>query len=117
MNSDGLIPLRIFYTPKFKRDIKRLKKRYRSIKSDVGEFIEKFHPTHFPGDKLQGVPGEIYKARISNSDNNKGKSHGYRVIYSYKDPDRLLLVTIYSKSDQPNITAREINEIISEIEN
>lgn len=58
----------------------------------------------------------LFKVRIKNSDVQKGKSGGYRIIYYVKTATNILLVTLYSKSDKPDITADEVREIISRAE-
>lgn len=46
----------------------------------------------------------------------KGKSGGYRIIYYLKTETQILLVTLYSKSDKPDITAADVQEIITRAE-
>lgn len=54
-----------------------------------------------------------YKARIKNSDNNKGKSAGYRIItYAVDEDFKIYLVTIYSKSEQENIIDIELKKLV-----
>lgn len=110
--------LKIKYTTEFKKELKRLGKKYRSIKSDVQGFIDSIKPDSFPGDVMQGIQIEepIYKARVKNSDNKKGKSGGYRIIYGYFESETILLIQIYSKSDQPDTTPGEINDRIMQHE-
>ncbi len=110
--------LQIRYTSKFKKELKRLSKKYNSIQGDIQGFIDTIQPDNFPGDIVQGIKSEgtIYKERIKNSDNNKGKSSGYRVIYGYFSPETIVLIYIYSKSEQPNITPTQINDILSNYE-
>jgi mRNA-degrading endonuclease RelE of RelBE toxin-antitoxin system len=45
---------------------------------------------------------------------NRGKSGGYRLIYYVKTGDQIILVTIYSKSEQSDIDASEIADILEE---
>nr|WP_322095882.1 type II toxin-antitoxin system RelE/ParE family toxin [Pseudanabaena mucicola] len=54
----------------------------------------------------------VFKLRIKNSDNQKGKSAGYRVIYYLKTSTSVILITIYSKSEQSDILATEVRRII-----
>jgi len=61
---------------------------------------------------VPGVPYEVFKTRVRNSDSGKGKSSGYRVIYQRTADGPVILVTIYSKSDQADISPRDIREII-----
>jgi mRNA-degrading endonuclease RelE of RelBE toxin-antitoxin system len=52
--------------------------------------------------------------RIRNRDVQKGKSGGYRLIYYIKTTTSIILLTIYAKSEQVNIAAEDIREIIEE---
>jgi mRNA-degrading endonuclease RelE of RelBE toxin-antitoxin system len=52
--------------------------------------------------------------RIANSDARRGKSGGYRTIYYLPSAERVVLLTIYSKSDQADISAKEIGRIIED---
>ena len=55
----------------------------------------------------------IYKVRIANSDKNKGKSAGYRLITLLKIVDtEIYLIYLYDKSDLENITEKELDEMI-----
>lgn len=56
----------------------------------------------------------VFKARLKNSDIQKGKSGGYRVIYQLKDNTCVLLIVIYSKSDETDIPADRIRQIIDD---
>ena len=62
----------------------------------------------------------MYKERIKNSDTAKGQSGGYRVCYLVIDPDEIkkinmiILLTIYSKSDQADISSKEVRDILEE---
>jgi mRNA-degrading endonuclease RelE of RelBE toxin-antitoxin system len=53
---------------------------------------------------------------VRNRNANRGKSGGYRSIYYVKTSDRIILVTIYSKSEQEDIEASEIEDILAEFE-
>jgi hypothetical protein len=44
----------------------------------------------------------------------KGKSGGYRLIYYVQTSTGIILLTIYAKSEQVDIAAEEIQEIIEE---
>ena len=46
----------------------------------------------------------------------KGKSDGYRVIYYLKADDRIILATIYSKSDRSDVDAEVIEDAIAQYE-
>lgn len=110
-----LFPIRVEYSPQFKKDVRRLAKKYRHIKSDLQPFIENLENRHLPGERIQGTGYDVYKERLRNSDLNKGKSAGYRVIYFLKQHDLVYLLTIYSKSDQPTISPQQILQIIDSL--
>jgi mRNA-degrading endonuclease RelE of RelBE toxin-antitoxin system len=102
---------------KLKRDLRILSKRYRRIRSDVQPIVEQLQAGEMLGSQVPGVGYPIFKVRIKNSDIQKGKSGGYRLIYYLKTVEKIILITIYSKSDQADITADEIRSIIAEQEN
>jgi mRNA-degrading endonuclease RelE of RelBE toxin-antitoxin system len=52
------------------------------------------------------------KVRVRNSDIQKGKSSGYRIIYQIQSPTNVLLLLIYSKLEQTDITMDEIKSVI-----
>lgn len=50
-----------------------------------------------------------------NSNIQKGKSAGYRLVYQVESPTNVLLLTIYAKSDRDDISSNEIFSILSSI--
>lgn len=91
-------------------------KRFRNIRSDVQPIIEQLQQGNFVGDRISGFGEEyfVYKLRVRNSNIQKGKSAGYRLIYQVESPTSILLLTIYSKSDREDIGANEIRDIIAD---
>jgi hypothetical protein len=57
----------------------------------------------------------VIKVRVKNSNIQKGKSAGYRLVYQVESPTNVLLLTIYSKSDRDDISAVEILNILASI--
>jgi mRNA-degrading endonuclease RelE of RelBE toxin-antitoxin system len=102
----------VAFTPEFKRNIRRLARKYRRIRLDVAPVISQIEQGETPGDQIQRVGYTVFKVRISNSDAQRGKSSGYRMLYYLKTPERAILVTIYSKTEQGDITAEEVRQII-----
>jgi addiction module RelE/StbE family toxin len=108
--------VQIDLTPEFKRNLRNLAKRYRNIRSDIQPVTQALENGNFEGDRITGM-GEGYvvlKVRVRNRDIQKGKSAGYRLIYQVESPTAVLLLTIYAKSDQEDIVADEIREILGE---
>jgi mRNA-degrading endonuclease RelE of RelBE toxin-antitoxin system len=102
----------IFYSDEFKRNVRKLLKKYPHLPKDLDEFIQRLQIGEVSSDLLQHVGLNVYKARIKNSDNRKGKSAGYRVIYYVKKEDEIFLVTLYSKSEQGDISPQFVQKII-----
>lgn len=108
-------PIEVFYTPEFKRNLRQLAKKYRHIKSDLRSFFEDIARGRTPGTQVSRIGFEVFKARVKNSDASKGKAGGYRIIYQrLPDQHQIVLITLYSKTEQADITPNEIRRIISE---
>lgn len=106
----------IFFSDEFKERLRILAKRYRHIRSDLQPLLDNLQAGNFIGDQISGTGYTVFKIRLKNSDIQKGKSAGYRVIYQLQDSVSVLLVTIYSKSDQNTIAVDKIREIIANFE-
>ncbi|HLO88859.1 MAG TPA: type II toxin-antitoxin system RelE/ParE family toxin [Nostocaceae cyanobacterium] len=100
----------------FNRNLRNLAKKYRSIRDDIQPILEQLQRGDLPGDKISGIGYEVFKLRVRNSDIQKGKSGGYRLIYYVKTATGIILLTIYAKSEQADILADEIRSIITEYE-
>ncbi|MBW4464488.1 MAG: type II toxin-antitoxin system RelE/ParE family toxin [Pegethrix bostrychoides GSE-TBD4-15B] len=110
--ADGSVTVR--FTLPFKRRFKSLAKRYRQIQQDIQPMIEQLQSGVFLGDQISGTDYTVFKVRVKNSDIPVGKSGGYRVISQVLSPDALLLLLIYAKSDQADVTTAEIEAAVVE---
>ena len=108
--------IQIKVTPEFKRSLRNLAKRYPNIRSDVQPIIDQLQSGEIIGDQIPSIPYTVFKVRVRNSNIQKGKSGGYRFIYYLKTSTNIVLVTIYSKSDQGDITADKIKRIVANFE-
>ena len=109
-------PVQVKVSDRFANEIRQLAKRYRRIRLDIQPIIDQLEAGELPGDQIPGMNYALFKVRVKNSDIQKGKSSGYRIIYYLKTKSQILLVTLYSKSDKPDITADEVREIITRAE-
>lgn len=109
--------IRVILAPRFQKDVKQLKKKYPHIGTDLKPITDALTDGELPGDKVQGVGYDVWKARAGNSDAGRGKSGGYRLIYYIKLIDHIVVLTVYSKSDRSDITAEEIRRVIEEYNN
>lgn len=114
MTNDEAPTVEVVAASSFKRELKDLKKRYPSIRSDLEPILKLLEAGETPGDQISGVGYTVYKARISNRDAKRGKRGGYRVIYYIRTPLKVLLVALYSKSDQGDIPADQVKELIQQ---
>ncbi len=102
--------IEIIPSPDFKNAYKRLKKRYRSLKSDLDILESELLQNPNIGDDLGKG---IHKIRVAIKSKGKGKKGGARVIshntiLARISKNRIILLTIYDKSEKDNITEKEI---------
>ena len=107
--------MQIDYTPEFQQQVRRLKRRYRSIQQDLQGLLEQLENGETPGDQMTGTGYTVYKVRLKNSDAQRGKSGGYRVIYYLRTTESVTLLSMYSKSDQVTISAETVQRIIGHL--
>ena len=110
------MPVNVEFTPEFKRNVRALSKKYRHIRSDVDPLIVDLQSGQFPGDQVTGTGYTIFKVRVPNRDVRKGKSGGYRLIYYLQTKADIILITIYSKTEQADVSALQIRRIVAEFE-
>lgn len=99
--------------PDFLRVAKRLKKKRRSLASDLNQLIDSLaiEPT-------QGTPIEqgCYKIRLTIKSKGKGKSGGARVITTvFVDKEQVYLIDIYDKSERSSISKAELTALLGEL--
>ncbi|HIZ32386.1 MAG TPA: type II toxin-antitoxin system RelE/ParE family toxin [Candidatus Bacteroides merdigallinarum] len=104
-------------TEKFKKELKRLGKKYRSMKEDYAQLLASLEEYPTQGADLGGG---VRKVRMAITSKGKGKSGGARVItltvlVTATDTD-LWLLTIYDKSERESISDQEIQELREQIE-
>jgi len=104
-------PVEIRFTPEFKRNLRALSKRYH-----LEPILEKLQSGTFIGDQIPRTGFTLYKVRIRNRDAQRGKSGGYRLIYYLQTSHSIILITLYSKSEQSDISVTELRRIIREFE-
>lgn len=106
------LPISVEFSTEFKRSLRTLAERYRHIQSDLKPLLEQLQSGECPGDQIPDITYPVFKVRVKNSDAQRGKSGGYRVIYYLKTAENIILITIYSKSDQGDISKKIVQQII-----
>ncbi|MEG3894937.1 MULTISPECIES: type II toxin-antitoxin system RelE/ParE family toxin [unclassified Microcoleus] len=110
MTDTPLVEIRL--TPEFQRKLRTLAKKYRQVQADLHPILEQLQLGAFLGDQIPGIGSMVMKVRLKNSNIQKGKSGGYRLIYWISSPELIVLLDIYSKSDQQDTEVGEIRQII-----
>jgi mRNA-degrading endonuclease RelE of RelBE toxin-antitoxin system len=57
-------PIEIRVTPDFRKQLRKLEKRYRKIKLDLEPILMQIQMGDIVGDKLQGIDSEVFKSRV-----------------------------------------------------
>jgi mRNA-degrading endonuclease RelE of RelBE toxin-antitoxin system len=92
--------------PPFERQLKRLAKKFPSLKMEYANLIESLEEN-----PVQGVAmaNSCYKIRVAIKSKGKGKSGGARVITHVQVVENnVFLLAIYDKSEQEDISDKEI---------
>lgn len=100
-------------TALFEKQIKRLVKKFPSLKKEFALLIDQLseNPKH-------GTPigNSCYKIRLAIASKGKGKSGGARIITHVQiTKTSVYLLTIYDKSEQSDITDNDLNEWVKMI--
>ena len=96
----------ILPTPGFKRELKKLSKKYSSLKIDLSELFVSLEKDPTLG---QPLGNNCFKIRMAISSKNRGKSGGARIItYVQIVDETIFLLSIYDKSDTDTITDDEL---------
>lgn len=105
----------VFPTENFKKEAKKLIKKYPSLKNELLELTKILSENPTSGIKLTN---DIYKIRISIKSKGKGKSGGARVItYVVTEKMEVYLLVIYDKSDFDSINLDMLRKIIDLLRN
>lgn len=103
----------IITTQRFRRDIKKLAKKYISLKKEYENLINDLEENPEQGISLGN---NCYKIRIAIASKGKGKSGGARIItHIIVRENTVFLLTIYDKSEKENISDKELNELLDQI--
>ena len=96
--------------PKFQKDLKKLSKKYPSLKK---EYLKLVNDLSLNPEIGKYIGNNCYKIRLSISSKGKGKSGGARVItYIRYYNETVYLLTIFDKAETENISDKEIKDIL-----
>lgn len=100
-------------SPTFQKKAKRLVKKYASLKEELLDLVALLEQ-----DPEQGTPigKHCFKIRLSINSKGGGKSGGARVITCVIHVQRKVeMLTIYDKSEQGTLTAKELEMLLAEV--
>jgi mRNA-degrading endonuclease RelE of RelBE toxin-antitoxin system len=104
---------KVLTIPPFDRQVKRLSKKYPSLKSDLAVLGSKLAENPTLG---KPIGHDCYKIRMAISSKGKGKSAGARVItHIYVAQTAIYLLTIYDKSEKTDISEAELKDLLTNI--
>jgi mRNA-degrading endonuclease RelE of RelBE toxin-antitoxin system len=115
---------KIIVTDTFKKDAKKLLKKYASMKVELSELEKELLENPRIGTSIHK---NIYKIRLSVKSKGKGKSGGLRVItyltevvnqekeFQHIYDIAVFLAAIYDKSEMGNISDKDLKDIIEQI--
>lgn len=101
MQENCSMSYRVKTIPHFDREVKRIAKKHKGIKSDLAKLIEDLEKNPTIGTDLGQ---NIYKIRLAISGTNKGKSGGARVITCiFVVTETVYLTEIYLKNEHDTV--------------
>jgi len=96
--------------PKFEKSLKKLAKKYPSLKAEYINLIQSLKENPEQGKTLGK---NCFKIRLAIKSKGKGKSGGARVITNFViADDTVFLLSIYDKADKENLTDKELKELL-----
>lgn len=115
---------RVIPTENFRRKAKPLLKKHASLMSELEELAEQLFKNPYLGTLI----GEnIYKIRLAVKSKGRGKSGGMRILTYVFEVEMVVeegdeqdvtvfLLTIYDKSEQENISDKELRNLIKDLD-
>ncbi len=101
---------KIYTSDFFAKELKKLAKKYPSIKTDLQTFS-----ITLINDPFQGAPlgKDCYKTRMAIKSKGKGKRSGSRIITCVKIiASSVFLLSIYDKSEKESISDKELDKLL-----
>lgn len=102
---------KIEVTPFFDKQLKRLSKKFPSLKKEFAELIVSLKQNPEQG---KSIGNHCYKIRLSIASKGKGKSGGARVITHVQIiQTKIYLLSIYDKSELSTISDKDLDNWIN----
>jgi mRNA-degrading endonuclease RelE of RelBE toxin-antitoxin system len=96
--------------PPFEKQLKRLARKYPSLKAEFASLVDQLEIAPDQGTTLGN---NCYKIRLSIASKQKGKSGGARVITNFAIADSTVyLLSIYDKGERETLSDSELKELL-----
>ena len=100
----------VFYIAPFEKQLKRLSKKFPSLKKEFSDILTELKNDPFTG---TAIGNDCYKIRMAIASKGKGKSGGARIITCVKVMrNSVYLLSIYDKSEQDDIPDKNLFELL-----
>jgi len=100
----------VYTTDFFDKELKRLSKKYPSVKVDYKALVDSLKEEPKQG---QPLGKDCYKIRMAITSKRKSKSGGSRVITCVKIlAGSVFLLSIYDKSDKESVSDKELDDLL-----
>ncbi|HRF97876.1 MAG TPA: hypothetical protein PLZ51_21860 [Aggregatilineales bacterium] len=109
------MPTKINTPRQFVKKLSRLLRKYPQLLPEFDALREQIARDERPGDLIPHVGYEVYKVRLKNPDSKKGKSGGFRVVYYVRFVDRVTMLSIYSKTEEQDMSPQTIIQILEDV--
>jgi mRNA-degrading endonuclease RelE of RelBE toxin-antitoxin system len=97
--------------PKFDKQLKKLIKKYPSLKVEFIDFVKDIKRNPEQGIALGN---NCFKIRLSIASKGKGKSGGARIVTHLLVLEKVIyLVSIYDKSEIETLSEKELNQLLT----
>ncbi len=100
----------VYTTDFFDKELKKLSKKYPSVKNDYKSLVNSLKEEPKQGEPLGK---DCYKIRMAITSKGKGKSGGSRVISYVKIiAESVFLLSIFDKGDKESISDKELDNLL-----
>ncbi|WP_194972877.1 type II toxin-antitoxin system RelE family toxin [Aquiflexum lacus] len=104
----------IIPTHRFEKELKRLAKKFPSLKKEFAGLIADISENPEAG---TFIGNSCYKIRLAIASKGKGKRGGARVVtHLYIATETVYLLTIYDKGEKADLKTNELKEMIESLE-
>jgi len=103
----------IIVTRRFEKELKRLAKKFPSLKKEFAKLISDISENPITG---TFIGNNCYKIRLAVVSKGRGKSGGTRIIsYLYIETETVYLLTIYDKNEKSDLKTNELKKMIGNL--